>query len=85
MLSDGAGAIVRNKPRKTISLKIKWIEIKSFANQLETCMYAGAEKTKMALRKDGKNHQPNSFVNQYSLKRDVRVLGKEIVRLEPNT
>src|ERR1035437_8463003 len=46
MLSDGAGAVVlENKPNSDkLSLKIEWIEICSYANQLETCMYAGAEK-----------------------------------------
>ena len=46
MLSDGAGALLlENKPRQTTSLKIEWLEMKSFANELETCMYAGSDKT----------------------------------------
>ena len=46
MLSDGAGAaLLQNKPNEDeISLRIEWIEMKSFANQLGTCMYSGAEK-----------------------------------------
>src|ERR1019366_6141332 len=46
MLSDGAGAaLLQNIPNDDgISLKIEWIEIKSYANELETCMYAGAIK-----------------------------------------
>src|SRR5690606_10635369 len=46
MLSDGAGAaLLESKPNQDgISLKIEWLEITSFANELETCMYAGAVK-----------------------------------------
>ena len=46
MLSDGAGAcLLSDKPNKDgISLRIDWIESISYANQLKTCMYQGAEK-----------------------------------------
>src|SRR3989441_780147 len=43
MLSDGAGSLVlESKPHpEQPSLRIDWIELKSYANQYETCMYAG--------------------------------------------
>lgn len=43
-LSDGAGAaIVENKPNsRQRSLKIKWIDIRSYADRFDTCMTAGA-------------------------------------------
>src|SRR5690606_38416057 len=46
MLSDGAGAmLLSNEPNpQGISLKINWIKGISYANELETCMYAGATK-----------------------------------------
>ncbi len=46
MLSDGAGAfLLENKPKTNgISLKIEWIELKSHANNFETCMYTGMNK-----------------------------------------
>jgi len=46
MLSDGAGAaLLMDNPNKLgISLKIDWIEIISYANELETCMFAGGLK-----------------------------------------
>ena len=45
MLSDGAGAVlVENKPAGKLPLKIEWIDIRSYANEKETCMYAGADK-----------------------------------------
>jgi 3-oxoacyl-[acyl-carrier-protein] synthase-3 len=43
-LSDGAGAMVlEDKPNtRNISLEIKWIDIKSYADRFQTCMMAGA-------------------------------------------
>jgi 3-oxoacyl-[acyl-carrier-protein] synthase-3 len=43
MLSDGAGSVVlENAPRADrLSLRIDWIELKSFANEFSTCMYTG--------------------------------------------
>src|SRR3989441_11517470 len=43
MLSDGAGCVVlEGKPHpETPSLRIDWIELKSYANEYETCMYTG--------------------------------------------
>ncbi len=46
MLSDGAGAmLVQDKANETgNSLKIDWIDLDSFGNELKTCMYSGAMK-----------------------------------------
>lgn len=46
MLSDGAGAmLLQNKPNKNeLSLKINWLDILSFANEMEVCMYSGGDK-----------------------------------------
>ncbi len=43
MLSDGAGSVVleRQPHAEKPSLRIEWIELKSFANEFETCMYTG--------------------------------------------
>ncbi len=43
MLSDGAGSVVlETVPHaERPSLRIEWIELKSFANEYETCMYTG--------------------------------------------
>lgn len=84
MLSDGAGALLlENKPRSTPSLKIDWLEIKSFANQLETCMYVGADKNKDGSTKGWKEFSPNEWLEKsiFSFKQDVKLLGKEIVPL----
>jgi 3-oxoacyl-[acyl-carrier-protein] synthase-3 len=46
MLSDGAGAaVLRDKPNATgLSLRIEWIDNKSYAHQYDVCMYAGVNK-----------------------------------------
>jgi 3-oxoacyl-[acyl-carrier-protein] synthase-3 len=46
MLSDGAGAVlIEGRPRPgAVSLRIDWLDMISFANELETCMYLGAQK-----------------------------------------
>jgi len=43
MLSDGAGvALMQNKPNVNgISLKVEWVDIISYSNELDTCMYSG--------------------------------------------
>lgn len=83
MLSDGAGAaLLSSEPKKDgISLRIEWIESISFANRLETCMYAGGEKmTDGSLKgwREFKNEEilANSI---FSLRQDVNLLGKTIV------
>lgn len=83
MLSDGAGALLlQNKPSENnISLKIEWLEIRSFANQLETCMYAGAEKNADGTTKGWKEFSSEEWLNKsvFAFKQDVKLLGKEIV------
>lgn len=83
MLSDGAAAmLLQHKPNNnSLSLKINWIEITSFANELEACMYAGAEKNTDGSLKGWKNmdekvrHEKSVF----SLKQDARLLQNNII------
>jgi 3-oxoacyl-[acyl-carrier-protein] synthase III len=83
MLSDGAGAfLIENKKNDSgLSLKVEWIEICSFANELETCMYMGADKDS-----DGKivAYQDMSMQeivqkSALSLKQDVKLLSENII------
>ena len=48
MLSDGGVALlIENKPAETgLSFRIDWIELTSFAHEIDTCMYAGGEKNR---------------------------------------
>ena len=84
MLSDGAGAIfLENKPNtQRNSLKIAWIEILSFANEFEACMYAGGSKI------EGKLHGYREFTQDqwldeslFAIKQDVKLLNENIVNI----
>lgn len=46
MLSDGSGAAILAPARRArgISLKVEWIDLRSFANQNQHCMFAGGLK-----------------------------------------
>jgi 3-oxoacyl-[acyl-carrier-protein] synthase-3 len=83
MLSDGAGAsLLTNQPNKEgISLKIDWIESASYASELETCMYAGGEKTGNWNFKGWKDFEPEELLARsvFSLRQDVNLLGENIV------
>lgn len=82
MLSDGAGAVwLQNKPAaQGLSLRVHWIEILSFANQLPACMYAGAEQNDQGLqswtRFDADSRAANSVM---AVKQDVKLLNENIV------
>lgn len=82
MLSDGAGAVLlEDRPRGNISLKIEWIDIKSFANLLETCMYAGADKLSDGSVTGWKDYSSQAWLDNsiFAFKQDVKLLGKTIV------
>ncbi len=84
MLSDGAGALlIENKPAKTLSLKIEWIDIKSYANEMETCMYVGAEKNENGQLQGWCRYEPEEWLTKsiFSMKQDTRMLGQYIVPL----
>ena len=85
MLSDGAGAaLLQNKPNPDgISLRIDWIESISFANQLETCMYAGGDKQDDGSIKGWREFEPEEIMNRslFSLQQDVKLLGENIYQM----
>ena len=83
MLSDGAAALLlENKPRlHSINLKIEWLDIRSYANQLDTCMYVGADKNADGSTKGWKEFTPEEWLQKsiFSFKQDTKLLGREIV------
>jgi 3-oxoacyl-[acyl-carrier-protein] synthase-3 len=84
MLSDGAGAVlVEDKPVGPLPLKIEWIDIRSYANEKETCMYAGAEKNAEGKLLGWARHEPDEWLTKsiFSLKQDTRMLGENIIRM----
>ncbi len=83
MLSDGAGAaLLQDKPNDNgVSLRIEWIEMKSFANELETCMYCGAEKKDDGEINGWLDHDSNEWFEKslFAIKQDVKLLSSNIV------
>lgn len=83
MLSDGAGAmLLQNTPREgALNLRLDWIEIQSYAGQMETCMYAGGVKDENGkligwARFDGDERARESVM---AVKQDVRLLNENIM------
>jgi 3-oxoacyl-[acyl-carrier-protein] synthase-3 len=85
MLSDGAAAaLLQPEPAKSgISLKIEWIELTSFAGELESCMYGGAVKGEDGRLTGWNELTPADWTTQsiFSLKQDTRLLSSNIVAL----
>lgn len=85
MLSDGAGAfLLENKPNQHSSqpvLRVDWIKMLSFANELETCMYALAEKDESGGLRSWTNFEKDELMERsiLTISQDVRLLNKNIV------
>lgn len=83
MLSDGAGAaLLTSKPNtNSISLEIEWMMQKSYANELDACMYAGAEKQADGSLKGWREYGSQEWLDQsiFSVKQDVKQLNDNIV------
>ncbi len=83
MLSDGAGAVLlEDHPRGDQSLRLEWIDMISYANELPTCMFLGAE-----LRSDGELKGWKEFKSQelidrsvFAVKQDIRLLKVHIIK-----
>lgn len=85
MLSDGAGALLleSEKNPNDISLRIDWMEACSFAHEIEACMYMGCEKLENGDIQSYKDFDVSDIADKslMSIKQDVKLLGKNIVKL----
>lgn len=85
MLSDGASAFqLSDEPNKEgLSLEINWIEGVSFANEMETCMYMGADKQADGTLKGFMDYTPDEIMTKsiFSVKQDINLLSDNIVPL----
>jgi len=85
MLSDGAGAAsLSNQPNNhKLSLKIEWIDIQSFANELDVCMYQGGVKNDDGSLKGYRNFSQSEILTQsiMCLEQDVKLLNKHITEI----
>lgn len=83
MLSDGSGAVlVQDQPNGNNALKIEWIEMTSYANELPTCMFMGAELNSEEGIRSWKDFTPEDIKSRgvMTLKQDIRLLKKFIIK-----
>ena len=83
MLSDGAGAVLlETAPRKSLSLRVEWIELSSAAHELPACMYSGAEKNADGSLSGWQHFSTQEWARRsvFAVKQDVRLLNAHVVR-----
>ena len=84
MLSDGAGAaLLQGEPNKNgLSLRIDWLEQRSFANELPTCMYSGSVKKDDGSIIGWSDMEQDEWTAQsvFALKQDTKLLGEWIIK-----
>ena len=62
MLSDGAGAVlVQDHPEGKCPLKIEWVDMTSYANELPTCMFMASELQENGRLKSWKEFSPDEI------------------------
>ena len=85
MLSDGSAAVLlQDKPAENaLSYRIDWIELTSFANEIETCMYAGGEKNDQGDLIGWASFPESEWLTRslFCLKQDTKLLDENIIRL----
>lgn len=83
MLSDGAGAaLLEAQPNSNgLSLKIEWIENRSYAHELEPCMYSGCEKEGDQLKGWSEFDSADWLCKSiFAIKQDVKILSSNIIK-----
>ncbi|HZB13146.1 MAG TPA: beta-ketoacyl-ACP synthase III [Chryseolinea sp.] len=84
MLSDGASAVLlQDMPNSTsLSLKVEWVEQRSFAHELPACMYAGAIKDATGEFIGWSDLDQNVWTSEsvFAIKQDTKLLGDFIVK-----
>ncbi len=84
MLSDGAGAaLLQSEPNPSgLSLRIEWIEQRSFADELPTCMFAGSLKNEDGSLTGWADIRQDQWTEQsvFAVKQDTKLLGEYIVK-----
>ncbi len=83
MLSDGASvALLQNKPNeKGLSLRIDFVDILSYSNELPSCMYAGGERTDDGQLRPWRSYTQEEQMEKsiFAIRQDTRLLGGNIV------
>lgn len=85
MLSDGSvAALLSHVPAgEKLSFRIEWIETMSYADRMETCMYAGGEKDEAGSLMGWAQFPEEEWLTRslFSLKQDTRLLEQHIIAL----
>ncbi|MGO3804933.1 MAG: beta-ketoacyl-ACP synthase III [Sphingobacterium sp.] len=82
MLSDGAAAaLLENKKRGPLSLRVEWMEGYSFAHELPVCMYAGAEKNEDGSLRSFSDMPSQDWLDKsiFAVKQDTKLLEQHIL------
>lgn len=82
MLSDGASAVLlQDNPGNGKALHVEWVEMTSYANELPTCMFMGAEKEKNGELKSWKSFSSQELTDRslFTVKQDIKLLEKNAV------
>ena len=85
MLSDGAGAAYLSSEQPAdgkLALRIDWIDIRSYAHEMEVCMYMGANKLPNGNLRTWREFELTEAVQQgvFNVKQDVKLLNAEIIK-----
>lgn len=83
MLSDGAGAVLLQQHANTkgLSLRIDWLDIYSFADQMPACMYAGADMVDGNLVSWSRyTSEERGHRSVMAIKQNVKLLNDNIVK-----
>ncbi|MDQ1334675.1 MAG: 3-oxoacyl-[acyl-carrier-protein] synthase [Thermodesulfobacteriota bacterium] len=86
MLSDGAGAaLLQAQPNSdhALSLRIDWIDTYSFAGEVATCMYAGADRDDKGNLVSWKTLPSEAWLEKsiFAIKQDVDLLDRYVIKL----
>ena len=83
MLSDGAGAVLLERAPSAggVSLRVDWLDIVSYAGEMETCMYAGAVKRSDGRLEGWRYVAPDECrsASVMAVKQDVKLLHDAVV------
>lgn len=83
MLSDGAGAVLlENQPvAQGLSLRVDWLDVLSYAGDMETCMYAGAVKNTNGELQGWQQFsaQQRDQASVMAVKQDVKLLNEQVI------
>ncbi|MCC7014446.1 MAG: beta-ketoacyl-ACP synthase III [Planctomycetes bacterium] len=84
MLSDGAGAVLvePNPAARGLSLRIDWIDQRSYAGEISACMYAGAEKQADGSLKGWLAFDQREWLEHtiFAVKQDIKQLNENVMR-----